>query len=199
MIGRRVSVEELLQEVLRDESFYKSSGGGVTLSGGEPTQQLAFATAFAKECQAHSISVGLQTCGVFRWEPFEPHLGLFDFIHFDLKLLDPQRHHEATGATNQTILANAQRLVEVNAPLFFRMPVVPGHNDDDENIDAVVDFLGQHRVSTIHLLRYHRFGEAKLPRIGSHREPLGIGAEQADESFERVEQRLRSAGVEVHQ
>jgi pyruvate formate lyase activating enzyme len=165
-IGRSVSIDALLQEVLRDRPFYDSSGGGVTLSGGEATMQMEFAAAFARRCRQSGLSVGLQTCGTFRWEVFEPYLSLFEFIHFDLKLMDPEAHRTIIGADNQTILANAGRLLEAGAPVFFRMPVIPGHTDTKTNLRDVASFLRERHVGRIHLLAYHSMGESKRPHLG---------------------------------
>jgi len=198
VVGREVSVEQLLAEILRDQPFFQVSGGGVTLSGGEPTLQLEAVAALADRCREQSVSVGLQTCGVFGWDAFAPHVPSFSFIHFDLKLMDPAEHRRLTGADNHTILKNARRLVEAGAPVEFRMPIVPGHTDGEANLGQTAEFLHGLGVGRLHLLRYHSMGQAKLPRLGFPLAPLEIrdGA-RAAEALTRAADGLRRAGLEV--
>ncbi len=193
IIGRSIPVDELLEQVSRDLPFYRASGGGVTLSGGEPTLQMEFVGAFARDCREHGISVGLQTCGLFRWEDFEPFRREFDFIHFDLKAIDPARHRDLTGGDNRPILHNARRLVSTGAPVIFRSLVVPGLTDDETNLKGIAAFLQELGVSSLRLLRYHAMGEAKLPRIGRPMPPLGI--RDGEGSFTRATEILRREGI----
>jgi len=196
-VGRNVSVDGLLEEVMRDRSFYGCSEGGVTLSGGEPTMQMEFIGEFARRCRDSGVGVGLQTCGAFRWEAFAPYLTLFEFVHFDLKLMDPDAHRAVVGADNRTILANAQRLLEAGASVLFRMPVIPGYTDTGENLCDVASFLGERRVGRIHLLAHHRMGESKLARLGfpipAFSGPTGDGPAAMAGAAEF----LRSRGLEV--
>lgn len=181
VVGRSVSVDGLIEEVSRDLPFYRASGGGVTLSGGEPTLQMEFVKAFARRGHERGIPVGLQTCGLFRWSDFEP---LFDFIHFDLKVIDPARHHALTGGDNRAIIENARRLVSTGAPVVFRSVAVPGLTDDEANLKGIAAFLRELGVASLQLLRYHAMGEAKLERIGRPIPPLGI--RDGDRSYERA-------------
>ena len=128
--------------------------------------QMEFAGAFADRCREAGLGVGLQTCGAFRWEALKSCLPAFEFIHFDLKLMDPEAHRTVIGAENHTILANAVRLLEAGAPVLFRMPVIPGYTDTKENLRDVAAFLHERRARSIHLLEYHPMGESKLPRLG---------------------------------
>ncbi|MFQ5477875.1 MAG: glycyl-radical enzyme activating protein [Candidatus Krumholzibacteriia bacterium] len=194
--GRFVSVDALLEEVLRDRPFYASSGGGVTLSGGEPTLQLDFVVALARACRQAGVRVGLQTCGVFSWGRMQPHLDLFEFIHFDLKVIARDRHRELCGADNNGILANARNLVEARAPVSFRMPIIPTHTDDETNLAAVATLLNELGIDRIRLLRYHSMGEAKLPRIGQRETGLAL-LPRADSSLQRATALLATAGLEV--
>lgn len=197
VVGRKVSSEGLLEEILRDRPFFEASGGGVTLSGGEPTLQLEFIADFASRCARESLRVGLQTCGAFRFEAFSPHLPLFDFIQFDLKAIDPDLHRSLTGADNRAILENARKLLLAGAPVAFRMPVIPRLTDLPENLSAVAAFLRELAVPRLHLLKYHAMGESKLPRVGFPLEPLEIDSKTAAASFTRAVELLRSEGLEV--
>ncbi len=198
VVGCRVSVPMLLQDIRRDLAFFLASGGGVTVSGGEPTVQMAFLGEFVRGLHREQISVGLQTCGAFSWSAFQPILGLFDFIHFDLKLADPSRHEQATGVHNRTIHANAARLVEQRASVTFRMPVVPGINDDPDNIRQTAALLHGWGVPRIRLLRYHGLGESKLARIASPLVPLRLaGSVCIPRSFDRTRELFLQEGIEV--
>lgn len=196
--GRRVTLDELLDEVKRDTAYYRSSGGGVTLSGGEPTMQMAFVGAFARRCREADITLTLQTSGAFKWESLEPHLRLFDLFHFDLKVIDSVRHRELVGADNDAIRDNARRLVAANAPVLFRTPIVPGLTDTDENLDAIASFLRELGVEEIELLAHHAMGEVKLARLGFPIEPLGLTrAARGVDPLERARGVMRDRGVEV--
>jgi pyruvate formate lyase activating enzyme len=160
--------------------------------------QMDFAGAFARRCHESELSVGLQTCGVFRWEALPPHLPFFRFVQFDLKLMDPTEHRRMTGADNRIIIENARCLVATQSPVTFRMPVVPGITDTEANLEEVARFLLDLGQPVIHLLRYHSMGEAKLPRLGCPIEPLGLAdGGRTGESVTRAVESLVSKGLRV--
>ncbi|MCC6847869.1 MAG: glycyl-radical enzyme activating protein [Deltaproteobacteria bacterium] len=196
-VGREVPLDALLAEILRDRSFYESSGGGVTLSGGEPTFQMSAMGALAQRCRSEGVPVLLQTCGAFRFDAFAPHLRSFDRIFFDLKLMDPERHRRFTRADNPVILENARLLTASGAPVTFRMPIVPGITDDLDNLSAAAAFLREIGASSLHLLRYHRMGEAKLARLGYPLAPLAMGAGDVGRAVARAAALLAECGIEV--
>jgi len=198
LVGRRVAVEELLEEVARDRPFYEASGGGVTLSGGEPTAQLGFVVRFCEACREAGLEVGLETCGAFAWQSLAPHLPLLSFVYFDLKVMDPDLHRRLMGADNGAILENGRRLFASGTPVTFRMPVVPGYTDTETNLRSVAAFLEDVGARELHLLRYHSMGEAKRARLGSAQKPLALGPEaRSAEPLERVATFMRAAGLEV--
>jgi len=194
-VGRLVSAAELLQEVKADLPFFARSGGGVTLSGGEATGQMAFMDAFSALCVDAGVQVGLETCGAFRWRAFAPMLPRLAFVWFDLKLMAPAAHKAATGADNTVILANARRLLDRGAPVRFRMAVIPGQNDGDENLGAVAAWILAQQAGPLHLLRYHRMGRIKAKRLGVAE--LDVDASAADSALARAAEVLTEAGVEV--
>jgi pyruvate formate lyase activating enzyme len=198
LVGRSVAPGELADELARDRSFFDASGGGVTLSGGEPTAQPAFCAALVRELRAREVRVGLETCGLLRWAAVEGWLGLLDFVLFDLKIMDDARHRLHTGAGNERILANARQLVAEGLPVRFRMPIVPGFTDDDTNVARVGAFLAELGVKAISLLRYHSMGEAKIARVGAPLGPLGIDAgPSAQARLAYAKTRLTAFGLEV--
>ena len=196
-VGRTMTVDEVLELALRDRPFY-GADGGLTLSGGEPTLQATFARAAVRACRAADLPVGLQTCGATRWQNLEALADDLQFIHFDLKAIDPARHRALTGSGNEHILANARRLVAAAAPVTFRTPLVPGHNDRDEDLVALAGFLVDLGVKQLHLLRYHPLGESKLPGLGFPLAPLELGPEARDPAHHtRAAARLGELGLEV--
>jgi len=196
VVGRRVGLDELVAEVVRDLPFFRSSGGGVTLSGGEATLQLEFVVAFAGRLREAGVGVALQTCGVFRWDSIAPHLPLFELVHYDLKVMDRNAHKELTGGDNRVILENARRLVEAQAPVVFRMPLVPGLTDTPANLEQVASFLGELGVGSLTLLPYHAMGEIKSERLGWPLPALGLDTRVlSDDDWSRAAAALDRHGV----
>lgn len=173
VVGRRLPVEALAAEILLDRDYFAESGGGVTLSGGEPTLHPAYLSALLPRLAAERIHVVLQTCGLFQWERVVALLRWVDLVQFDLKHMDDAAHLRLTGAGNERILANFARLVASGVAVEPRMPVIPGLNDDAENVRATARFLAGHGHRTLRCLPYHDFGEAKLPRLAPMLAPLG--------------------------
>jgi pyruvate formate lyase activating enzyme len=143
--GRPMELEEVAEELLRDAPFYQSSGGGVTLSGGEPLLQKEFSRALLSRLKAEGIGTALETAGLYPWEWIEDILPLTDLVMMDIKHMDSAAHERATGARNELILANARRLALEGPALIFRVPVIPTVNDSPEEIAAIRDFVARLR------------------------------------------------------
>jgi len=175
-VGREVEAAELLEEVRKDVSFYAASGGGITLSGGEPVLQAAFLGDFLPLAREAGLHVVLETCGEYPFEQLEPLLPHIDLVLFDVKVIDPVRHRRLTGRGNEQILANLRDLVARGTPVEVRMPVIPERNTDPENAEATAKFLAKIGVDQLTLLPYNHLWEAKLPRlgVGVDRPPLGV-------------------------
>jgi pyruvate formate lyase activating enzyme len=166
IVGKRYSVSELLAEVERDLVFYDDSGGGVTLTGGEPAAQPAFAAAFLAACRARGIRTAIETCGFARPEMFRSVALAADLVLFDLKLVNGEKHRLYTGMPNDAILANLEDLTEQGRALVVRIPVVPGINDSEADIGDFAAYLGRVRPGAVELLPYHNIGEGKYRRLG---------------------------------
>jgi pyruvate formate lyase activating enzyme len=178
--GRRMTVAGVIAEVIADRPFYESSGGGVTLSGGEPTLGGAFALDLLEECKALGLHTALETCGECPWSSLASLLPATDLVMMDLKVMSAEKHREATGKGNARILANARRLARADVPLVFRTPVVRGVNDSAEEIARIASFIREiaagrtaaaaHGAGTreIHyeLLRFHRLASDKYASLG---------------------------------
>ncbi|MBC2712301.1 MAG: glycyl-radical enzyme activating protein [Desulfosarcina sp.] len=180
LVGRRWTVDTLVAEVLKDRDFFVDSGGGITLSGGEPMLQGRFLEVFLPAVKEHGIHVNLETCGCYQWEQIEPLLPFLDLIYFDLKHMDPTTHRHHTGVDNGRILDNFARLTRGAGTLVPRMPIVPGINDTEANVADTARFLLHHGHDTIHGLPYHGLGADKLRWINSPLRPLNLTSMDAE-------------------
>jgi pyruvate formate lyase activating enzyme len=169
LIGRRVTVEEVLAEVTRDALYFEASGGGLTLSGGEPLAQPEFAAELLRRYK-HEEKGGhtaVETCGFVAWPVIERVAPDVDLFLYDLKHLDPDEHRRLTGQDNRLVLDNARRLAAAGHGLVMRLPLIAGVNDRREQLEAAADFiLSLPGVRRLDLLPYHRLGEPKYRRLG---------------------------------
>jgi pyruvate formate lyase activating enzyme len=158
-----MTVSEVWGAVRRDKMFYESSGGGVTVSGGEPLLRAVFVRELFERCKGGGIDTCVETCGFVTQEALLAVLPVTDHFLFDLKHLDAHVHEQYTGWPNDRILANASLLVERGADVLFRQPLIPGVNDSPENIAATAEFLGRLGTDSarLELMPYHRMGQAK--------------------------------------
>ncbi len=166
--GKEMTAKEVFDEVHRDKMFYEGTGGGVTVSGGEPLLQPHFLFAIFKLCRDAGIHTCLETTGFARAEVLERILPMTDHVLFDLKHMDSRLHQRFTGKPNRQILENAGRLAGSHIPVMFRMPLVPGFNDTLKNIGATADFVGNiegDNVQGIELMPYHRMGMGKYESL----------------------------------
>ncbi len=164
--GYPVSVREIYQVIGRDRNYW-GAGGGVTLTGGEPLMQADFATALLKTCYEAYIHTAIETCGHLPWSHYENALPWLDLILFDLKHMDPGKHLAMTGATNHLILENARKLAKVfEGKIIFRIPLIPGYNDDDENLAAVRAFMQETGINRVEVLPLHHLGREKYRLLG---------------------------------
>jgi pyruvate formate lyase activating enzyme len=163
-----MSVDEVFDAVVADRIFYESSGGGVTVTGGEPLMEPRFVRALLEKLQADGIHTCVETSGCVDSSVFLDVLSVSDYVLFDLKLMDSTTHCRFTGRSNESVLANAAILAAGRAEFLFRMPLIPGVNDDPGNIRETADFLkglGK-KAERIELMPYHRLGESKYASIG---------------------------------
>ena len=165
--GEPMTAEEVFAKVRRDRIFYESSGGGVTVSGGEPLTHPDFVAALFSLCRDDGIRTCAETCGCVPPENVEAVRGVTDLFYFDLKLMDPEEHARQTGHDNALILENARRLSASGARILFRQPVIPTVNDTEENIAATAAFirsLGRADIG-LQLMPYHRMGTSKYAAL----------------------------------
>jgi len=166
MIGRWISPEDVFGEVEKDKSFYQNSGGGVTLSGGEPTFQLRFIGDLIRICKDDGISVALDTSGFVIWPLLEEIVDEVDLFLYDIKHMDEQEHIRLTGVSNRLILQNLTRLKERGKEIIVRVPVIPGHNTSCRNVQETIDYLSSLCIKRVDLLPYNKAAGSKYRSIG---------------------------------
>jgi len=159
--GKLMTPEDVMKVVRKDTLFFRNSGGGITLSGGEPTQQPEFATALLRSCKHAGFHTTLDTCGYCGPENLQTILEYVDLVLFDLKHMDADRHEELTGVSNELILENARRTAQAGIQMIIRFPVIPGCNDSMDNISQLGEFVSDLGVRRFDLLPYHKFAQQK--------------------------------------
>jgi pyruvate formate lyase activating enzyme len=197
MVGREMSVEDVLAEVEKDRVFYEQSGGGVTLSGGDPFVQSAFAEALLDGCRSRGIPTAVDTAGFSRDGVLDRFAAKAGLILYDLKCMDDARHKELTGVSNIPIIENLKRLAAGRTEVWVRFPLVAGVNDDDENVWRTVALLRSLKtIRRVGILPYHSGGLEKARRIGreTHFRKFETPSE---ERIMAVEAAFREAGFEV--
>ncbi len=165
--GKRIALSELVSEIERDTVFFEESGGGVTLSGGEPASQPRFVLALLRACRARAIHTALETSGFLLRETFLEIAMEANAVMFDLKLMDEDLHRRYTGVANTRIRENLEALVRAGRKPIVRIPVVPGVNDGAVEARRFARYLADLGISEIELLLYHRNGSEKYRRLGS--------------------------------
>ena len=197
MSGRTVSVAEVVAEVERDRIFYEQSGGGVTLSGGEPLAQPDFCRELLTEFQACGVHTALDTSGLASWDTLASCAEKADLVLYDLKMIDDRKHRETTGVSNAQILANLEKLAVLKKPIAVRIPLMAGVNDGPADIRAAIEFLKPlPAVKTVGLLRYHKGGQEKYRNLGQS-PCFKIYDPPSDERLGEIRQAFTAAGYNV--
>jgi pyruvate formate lyase activating enzyme len=196
MLGKKMTVEEVLHEVEKDRAAYRKSGGGVTIGGGEPLAQFDYVLALLRRCKERYLHTAMETCGHAPWEYLEGVSEYLDFMYYDVKHMDPERHKELTGVSNELILSNARKILtgEVKGEVVIRTEVIPGCNDSEEEISAIAKFVSESGGKMMELLPYHALGSSKYGQLGM-RYKLPKIKPPTDEQMERLKDIVRSFGL----
>lgn len=166
-IGKEISVDELMTEIVKDRVFYEESAGGVTFSGGEPLMQAEFLTELLKECKTVGIHSVVDTSGYAAEDSLNRVALNADLFLFDLKLMNDDEHQKYTGVSNQLILKNLNELDQIGKKIIIRIPIVPEITDTNENLFAIRGFISDlSNIYAVNLLPYHRAGEGKYIKYG---------------------------------
>ena len=197
IVGEQRTAEEILEIVRRDKPFYEASGGGLTISGGEPLAQAKGARALLSLARKEKIHTAVETCGYADWRVFQPLLGLVDLWLYDVKQMEPRAHRAATGFYNRRILANLARLLENRAKVILRVPIIPGQNDQERLISRLAEWIGGHDgLQEIHLMPYNRLAESKYAAVGLEYSLQGLQP-PAEEEIQGFKERLEESGLTV--
>jgi len=164
--GKWMTVEEVLAEVSKDSVFYNTSGGGVTLSGGEVLSQGAFARELLQRLKTWGIHTAIETTGFGSWETLESLADYTDVILYDLKIIDPAQSKKTMGADSEIILSNLAKLVHKGCRVIPRVPLIPGFTMDEKNISAISALAQKYGLKEIHLLPFHQYGSSKYESLG---------------------------------
>lgn len=196
VIGSKMTVDEVMKEVEKDNIFYEESGGGVTFSGGEPFMQHEFLKGLLIRCKKKGIHTTVDTCGLVKSDILTEMSGLIDLFLYDLKIMDEAKHIKYTGASNNIILDNLEKLVKLRNRIFIRIPIIPGINDD-ENIDATAKYLASlNGIEQINILPYHNIAMEKYKRIGEEYSLSEIKT-PSDEKMNEILEKFQSYGFKV--
>ena len=198
LLGREADSDAVLAEVARDAPFYATSGGGLTVSGGEPLRQPAFTLALLTGAKAQGFHTAIETSGLGRTGDLEALLPHTDLFLYDLKHMDPTRHRDLTGVDPAVIHRHLRLLHERGAMVRVRLPIVPGLNDGDDHFAPLIALLRDlPRLEGVEIMPFHRLGEGKRWRLGLA-EAEGLPTQEPTEADRCAwEDRLRAAGLTV--
>jgi len=197
LIGQTVTVPEIVAEIEKDVVLYDESGGGATFSGGEPLLQIDFLEAVLRACKDHGIHTMVDTSGYTDPQRFERIRPWVDLFLYDLKMMNDTRHVQHTGVSNRRILSNLQALSQAGETIVARIPIIPGINDDAENIRQSGEFLRSlGNLRQVNILPYHRAATEKYSRIGNSY-LLDEVQPPTDEMMENIRGQLESFGLFV--
>jgi pyruvate formate lyase activating enzyme len=197
MVGRAASVAEVMAEIESDRPFYEESGGGATFSGGEPLLQPDFLLALLQACKTQEIHTTVDTCGFASWNVLERVRPYTDLFLFDLKMMDEAQHREYTGVSNEPILRNLRRLSESGQTIRLRIPVIPGINDEPQQIRQMGEFAaGLLHLDEVDILPYHNIAAEKYRRL-NRVYLLPDTLVPSEEHMAEIAQTLRGFGLKV--
>jgi pyruvate formate lyase activating enzyme len=196
LIGKEYSIPELIKEIEKDKIFFEESNGGVTFSGGEPLSQIDFLVKVLEDLKTKKIHKAIDTCGYASLKDFEKIIGKADLYLFDLKVLDDNKHFQYTGVSNKTILINLKQLSEAGCRIFIRFPVIPGFNNNDENINNMIKFLKTIKFEQVDLLKYHNTAKGKCKRFGKEYQMPDI-PNAKKEDLTDVKKKFEKEGLKV--
>lgn len=200
-VGKEISIEELITEVMKDRVFYEESNGGVTFSGGEPLMQPEFLAEALKECKNSGVHTAVDTSGYSEIENLKSAATDTDLFLFDLKLMNDDLHQNYTGVSNQLILKNLLELDQLNKKIIIRIPIIPEITDAEENLLAIRGFISYLKnVVEVNLLPYHRTGEGKYAKYGKDnkmnetKSPDSDQLENIKQLFSKLKRKVKVGG-----
>lgn len=204
MVGREITVDEAVRIAAREHAFYRGSGGGLTMGGGEILSQGEFVYEVLRTCHEKGINTAIESCAHGSWEWLEKIISVTDTIHLDLKAARSETHRRITGVENEQILENLRKTDDLlqnpaykDKTFIVRMPVIPGMNDTEEDARAAAEFLkGLHRCNWVEMLPFHNFGERKYEKLDLNYEFSGM-PNSTEEALEPLRELIAASGREV--
>lgn len=196
IVGKEMGADDVMKEIEKDKLFYDQSNGGVTVSGGEPLAQLAFLVALLEKCKGKNIHTAVDTCGFAPHKAFGEIRDKVDVFLYDLKIIDERKHSRYCGASNELILENLKKLAECGSDIRIRFPVIPGINDDEENIAGIGELMLESDIQKIHVLPYHRAGTEKYISLGRIYRLNNIKS-PTDKHLKLVKEKFESFGLDA--
>jgi len=194
--GRTVRAGEIADEAVRLMPFFRRTGGGVTLTGGEPLAQADFSRAVATLCKRAGVHVAMETCGYAEWRVLSTFVGLVDLFLYDVKHAREQLHRQYTGVSNRRIMANLQRLAEAGAEVVVRVPLIPGVNDDAETVRAIGERIAAAGVRQVTLLPFNPAMPGKYSWLG-RKAPLPDATPQSPEHLRELRRILEEQRLQI--
>jgi glycyl-radical enzyme activating protein len=196
--GKPMSVVAVFAEVEKDLPFYKRSGGGVTLSGGEPFLQSDFLREILKRCAQEGIHTTVDTSGYAKWSAIEQCIEYIDLFLYDIKHMDPVAHKKGTTVSNELIVENLRKLLILGKNVVLSLPLIPGFNSAKEDLEQIAVFAGQSGAQELRILPYHRYGRGKYKKLGK-KYPLEdlrvMDAEDVDQAKEVLEKYIPKVAI----
>jgi len=194
--GKQMTAVEVVEVVRKDALFYANSGGGVTVSGGEPFYQPEFLKEVLRLCREQGIHTAVETSGQAKWQVIEGALAYVDLFLYDIKHVAPARHRELTGVDNALILENLHRVVAAGKRVVLRAPLIPGCNDRTEDLEALAALAKELGIRRVDVMAYHRLGEKKYEHLGRSY-PLENVAQYREEEVAAMLGVLKSHGLDA--
>lgn len=195
--GKTATVEEIMKTVIRDKKFYETSGGGLTISGGEPSMQPEFTLRLMEAAKNEGISSAVETCGHGSPEFYQKAADFGGLFLFDIKETDPVKHKTLTGQDNTLILANLRALMQRNADIILRLPLIPEINDSQEDLAGLCSLLGKCKdhIRYAEIMPYHQLGVTKEKALGKN--PVLENTEPGEAFAEQWKNALETSGCEI--
>jgi pyruvate formate lyase activating enzyme len=195
--GKQTTVEEVMEEIEKDRTFYDESGGGVTFSGGEPFQQPSFLNELLTQCKKRDIHTTVNTCGHAKYETINKMRDKIDLFLYDIKIMNPEKHAKYTGASNTQILNNLKNLANNGSTIMINFPIIPTINDDNKNVQDTAKLISSlPNIERVNILPYHRAGIEKYRNLGK---PYKLNKIQppSDRKIQAIKKKIEAAGIKV--
>lgn len=194
--GEEYTVEQVLKEVLKDKVFYEQSGGGVTLSGGEPLIHVDFVLELLKKLKEENINTAIDTSGAVPYETLEKVARFTDLFLYDLKVMDDEKHKKYVGISNKNIIDNLKKLSKIHNNIFVRLPIIEGINADEDHINQVLKTIKDLNIKKVNLLPYHDIGKHKYKKLGYSYEESKM-SKPTDEKMQSFKKIFQDEGYEI--